>query len=110
MARLQRELAAARAEIDRLRGEKESAEHLADARARWLAHVSHELRTPMNGIIGMTDMTLESELTGQQREQLALVRRSADSLLTLVNDILDHTKISSKKLEIEAIPSTCAMR
>ncbi len=101
--RLEEELAAARAEIDRLRREKQTAEQLADSRSRWLAHVSHELRTPMNGIIGMTDMTLESELTAQQREQLALVRRSADSLLTLVNDILDHTKISSKKLEIEAI-------
>ncbi len=98
-------------EVDELRRrlaaattERDAALQLAEARARWLAHVSHELRTPMNGILGMTRLALDSDLSHEQREHLDLVRRSADSLLTLINDTLDHAKISSGKLQLETIP------
>jgi two-component system sensor histidine kinase/response regulator len=66
--------------------------------------MSHEIRIPMNGILGMTELVLETDLTTEQREHLGLVRLSAESLLSIINDILDFSKIDAGKLEIEAIP------
>jgi signal transduction histidine kinase len=82
---------------------KESAESANRAKSEFLANMSHELRTPMNGIIGMTDLALDTTLTVEQREYLDMAKTSADSLLTLLNDILDLSKIEAEKLDVETI-------
>ena len=82
---------------------KEVAEKANRAKSLFLANMSHDIRTPMNGIIGMTDLCLETHLDEEQREYLNMVRMSADSLLSLLNDILDFSKIEGNMLELENI-------
>ncbi|MDH3308087.1 MAG: ATP-binding protein [Acidimicrobiia bacterium] len=90
--------------IDALMAAKEAAEEESQRKSELLSHASHEIRTQLSGIIGMAQVVQDTKLDPEQREFVDLIAQSGDALLTLVNDLLDASKIEADRLVVEAVP------
>lgn len=99
-----RDISFSKAAEEQLRIARDAADQANKAKSQFLATMSHEIRTPLNGIIGMTKLMLDEDLTHEVRRHADLIDRSAQSLLALVNDILDVSKIEAGQMEIESVP------
>jgi signal transduction histidine kinase len=106
-AQLEAEVARRTAELqaanEKLQAAKEKAEEIARLKGEFLANTSHELRTPLNGILGMTEAVLETELNPEQKEFLTVAKTSADSLLKIIDDVLDFSKLDARKVTLNWI-------
>ncbi len=98
LVNLQRLLAKSNAE---LRAAREEAEQANQARARFLAIMTHEIRTPMNGVIGMAEMLMSSELSEEQKRSVMLIQESAELLLSMINNMLDLSKMEAGKMQLQ---------
>jgi two-component system, sensor histidine kinase and response regulator len=101
---LQREIAEHRRTEVALRQAKDAAEAATRAKSQFLGNMSHELRTPMNGLLGMSELVLDTELTPEQRDYLMTVRDSGEALLDLLNDILDFSMLDAGTLNLDPLP------